>query len=207
MSYDEHLITQAGGDGDDVATTGAVQFCHPSVKTEQEAQSATCSNIAAKSWDAIIDGAAPWAEQDEETIRIHTETVRAVLDAASPEDVDAFMRGGVTDSLDAIQARVDAATEGPWCLTGEPEEVKAVAKYTSANGISTGIYITDLVESDEDAEFIAHARTDVPALLALVREQQARIERGNELVRYLDRLAPGDKHYAGLIRAALRPTP
>ena len=44
---------------------------------------------------------------------------------------------------------------------------------------------------------------DRRTLLALVREQQAKLDRLNELVRYLDRLAPGDKHYAGLIRAAI----
>jgi hypothetical protein len=41
------------------------------------------NEIAGQSWDAIIDGAEPWAGQDEETIRIHTETTRAVLEAAA----------------------------------------------------------------------------------------------------------------------------
>ncbi|MFS0834390.1 hypothetical protein [Arthrobacter phoenicis] len=37
--------------------------------------------------------------------------------------------------------------------------------------------------TDADAEFIAHARTDVPALLALVRSQQAQIERVEAAIR------------------------
>lgn len=40
--------------------------------------------IAKQSWDAIIDGAAPWADQDDETIRLHTDTAKAVLEAAAP---------------------------------------------------------------------------------------------------------------------------
>ena len=48
--------------------------------------------------------------------------------------------------LDAIEARADAATDGPWV-------VKLL-----------------------DAEFIAHARTDVPALVAALREARAKVE-------------------------------
>lgn len=81
-----------------------------------------------------------------------------------------------TDQLAAIQARADAATEGPWHVDGEPDEAKYVVQFTSGRGVHVGTYITDLVEADEDAEFIAHARTDVPALLTLVREQQAALD-------------------------------
>ena len=42
---------------------------------------------------------------------------------------------------------------------------------------------------DDDAEFIAHARTDVPALLAVVRSQQAKIERATKLIGDLTDLA------------------
>lgn len=41
----------------------------------------TLEQIAAESWDAIIDGAAPWAEQDEDTKELHTATVKAVIAA------------------------------------------------------------------------------------------------------------------------------
>ena len=115
--------------------------------------------------------------------------------------------GEATDQLAAIEARAHAATEGPW----ETHDGDVVQSYDIAvktgehsyerEGIIPGEYVRD-----NDAEFIAHARTDVPALLALVRDQQAKLYRANELVRYLDRLAPGDKHYAGLIRAAITAT-
>jgi hypothetical protein len=41
--------------------------------------------IAAESWDALIEGAAPWAEQDEGTKELHTATVKAVIAAFSRE--------------------------------------------------------------------------------------------------------------------------
>jgi hypothetical protein len=47
-----------------------------------------------------------------------------------------------------------------------------------------------------DAEFIAAAPTDMRALLNAVKEVR-------ELANYLDTLAPGDQHYAKLIRAAI----
>lgn len=62
--------------------------------------------------------------------------------------------------LDAIKARAGAATEGPWLNYGgenyaiiSAPEIDELAHVGSTNN---------------DAEFIAHARTDVPALLAEV---------------------------------------
>ena len=82
--------------------------------------------------------------------------------------------------LDAIEARANAATDGPW---GYP--------FAGKNRITTPVDI-DVTEADwggenlreyvlscladrnawraADAEFIAHARTDVPALVAALRE-------------------------------------
>jgi hypothetical protein len=62
--------------------------------------------------------------------------------------------------LDAIQARAEAATPGPWRLTdgGWGEFVQD----------SEGRELWALRHTPEvaDAEFIAHARADVPALVA-----------------------------------------
>jgi len=106
--------------------------------------------------------------------------------------------------LDAIQARVDAATEGPWIVFG------SLPQWENEEDLSFGPdnapEVGTVTEGLGNAEFIAHARTDVPALLALVRSQQAKIERVEELVRYLELLARGDRHYAGRIRAALTAT-
>jgi len=98
---------------------------------------------------------------------------------------------GEADVLGEIEARANAATPGPWAWEGEsgdswpqsdnslvtayvpdgrewPESILSGWGY-DASGIS--------VEKDADGEFIAHARTDIPALLAMVREQRAVIER------------------------------
>lgn len=48
-------------------------------------QSAVVEEITADSWDALIDGAAPWDEQDEETKQLHTATVKAVIAAFAME--------------------------------------------------------------------------------------------------------------------------
>ncbi|MFF2032511.1 hypothetical protein [Arthrobacter sp. NPDC058192] len=47
------------------------------------------------------------------------------------------------------------------------------------------------------------ASADADALLAIVRDQQGRLDRVADLARYLDTLTPGAQRYAELIRAAL----
>ena len=101
-----------------------------------------------------------------------------------------------TDQLAAIEARAEAASPGPWdaarganadgttYATTYAEKTEFLA--VSLNNNRSPLW---LVASDEvipaatgdgpraraNAEFIAHARMDVPALLALVREQQAKL--------------------------------
>ena len=89
-----------------------------------------------------------------------------------------------------ITQRAEAATEGPWEVDGSevsqhwslPEPWLTVASNEVAcmsycyGGSARGI------ERDEDAAFIAHARTDVPALSAAVRDVLAVADQ-------LDRLA------------------
>ena len=77
-----------------------------------------------------------------------------------------------TLDLDAIEARASAATPGPWKRTG----VNVWAwfndqVYTIMRGF------TDRPSPVHDQNFIAHARTDVPALIAAVRERDAEITR------------------------------
>ncbi|AFR34551.1 hypothetical protein ARUE_113p00430 (plasmid) [Arthrobacter sp. Rue61a] len=40
-------------------------------------QSAVVEKVTVDSWDALIDGAAPWEAQDEETKQLHTATVKS----------------------------------------------------------------------------------------------------------------------------------
>ena len=89
------------------------------------------------------------------------------------------------ERLAEIEARANAATEGPWEADGteitqhwtRPQPWVTVASNEVAcmaycyGGSGRGI------ERETDAEFIAHARTDVPALLVEVRRLQAAVER------------------------------
>ena len=80
--------------------------------------------------------------------------------------------------LDEIEARANAATEGPW----EWEGVAKAAWEEGANSLVPSRRPDDPVlygygydasgievKTPADAEFIAHARTDVPALVAALR--------------------------------------
>ncbi|MED3650001.1 hypothetical protein [Heyndrickxia sporothermodurans] len=74
------------------------------------------------------------------------------------------------EQLEAIRKRAEAATEGPWELDEDDFGL------WNRNGRN---YIGSIGKSmaDSDAEFIAHAREDVPALLSLVAQQRAEVER------------------------------
>lgn len=74
--------------------------------------------------------------------------------------------------LDAIEARASKATEGPW--THEPSKYIRQRYVTTQSESRTIWHATNEVFEPADAEFIAHARTDVPALVARVRELEAR---------------------------------
>ena len=98
----------------------------------------------------------------------------------------------VTDTpldLDAIEARANATTDGPWTAhefgsysDHEPTSIVVMQGdgpdwWQSADD---GDYIARLGwdrQEWDDAEFIAHARTDVPALVAALRKAEARVAR------------------------------
>lgn len=76
--------------------------------------------------------------------------------------------------LDAIDARVNAARPGPWtwCRT-------TAGSYSSLDSgddevLSAQGHVDGWIDSDDaDAEFIAHAREDIPALIARIRQLEA----------------------------------
>lgn len=76
------------------------------------------------------------------------------------------------EQLDTIRRRTEKATEGPWGVEGPaqcgPSDTLVV--YPVEDG-GTLAYVQP---SWDDAGFIAHARTDVPALLAEVERLRAR---------------------------------
>lgn len=72
--------------------------------------------------------------------------------------------------LDAIQGREERATHGPWTIEYSERNHQSPAVLWMGRGeqLATDIYeIDELIE--DNAEFIAHARTDVPALIAEIR--------------------------------------
>lgn len=68
------------------------------------------------------------------------------------------------DALDQIKARAEKATEGPWAAL----ERRGGLDYDIHNGDDDHPH--GEMWHREDAEFIAHARTDVPLLVAAVKE-------------------------------------
>lgn len=90
------------------------------------------------------------------------------------------------DNINAIKARLDAASTGPWIhergdYSGKNWLVGSVAIYTGQTDDNAAHWVsnitTDHVHGSElrgtaegDAEFIAHARGDVEYLLRLVEQ-------------------------------------
>jgi hypothetical protein len=84
----------------------------------------------------------------------------------------------MTVDLDAIEARAEAAAPGDhWFADLEPEDQRCCAAFTSyevwaaqdPDEESNNGVVTEFGCKKVDAEFIAHARTDVPALVAELR--------------------------------------
>jgi len=89
--------------------------------------------------------------------------------------------------LDAIEARANAATPGPW-LNADKKDIGKDWLIGSVIDCGTTLELSDrIVTTDrlsglnvtsggahEDAEFIAHARTDIPALIAEIRALRSR---------------------------------
>lgn len=91
--------------------------------------------------------------------------------------------------LQAIEARAEAATTGPWEIDREeldedfsdeeqaiafPESIGPIVAWEHERG---GMGEGDIEQVEADAAFIAHARDDVPALIAAVREERTRADR------------------------------
>ena len=76
------------------------------------------------------------------------------------------------ERLHAIRSRVNAATSGPWgCYGDGAHEVFDAGEYDDGD---PGELVAPVVTKLNDAVFIAHARTDMPALLAEVDRLRAR---------------------------------
>jgi hypothetical protein len=92
------------------------------------------------------------------------------------EDMETTREYTMTIDLSAIRDRVDAATEGPWALSAIEDESGALAWRVAqpSEDLVVGDYDSDGgVNFRDDAEFIANARQDVPALLAEIERLTA----------------------------------
>lgn len=103
-------------------------------------------------------------------------------------------------NLDAIRARVEAATEGPWHIENDSEQDYEVgipysewpsvlvgpenafpSEWAKGHGETRRVQeVPELLPSD--AEFISHARQDVPALLAYIEQLEAQLDAVRALV-------------------------
>jgi hypothetical protein len=95
-------------------------------------------------------------------------------------------------NLDEIQARANAATPGPWTYDEGCGyvEVPPCGTIEFKPGWERSVHFLARVHNNHvegedglgfDGAFIAHARTDVPALIARVRELEAECERQSTL--------------------------
>jgi hypothetical protein len=90
------------------------------------------------------------------------------------------------EQLEAIRQRAENATPGPWKWSGQ----------TEGGFIPQGAYLGDTLillgdhyeNYKEDATFIAHARTDIPALLDHIAELEAELAYLNGVAESLSEL-------------------
>ena len=78
--------------------------------------------------------------------------------------------------LDAIEARLRAATPGPWSAEYSREQGNCVIPH-DAQSTREAVCVTRLYNQAADAEFIARAPEDIAALVAAVRTLTAENER------------------------------
>ena len=114
-----------------------------------------------------------------------------------------------TTRLNEIKHRVYLATKGPWKAVkksdfkGEnwPVAWSTGVSYTPEEDTEAGVYITtDSVHASEldgdaltDAEFMAHARTDIPDLVEEVERLRAVAEAQREVIEALERIPEIEK--------------
>ena len=83
------------------------------------------------------------------------------------------------EELAEIEARANAAAAGPWRVDGHPGDECRIEGGNLAGHDGMVIY-DEGGHGPEDALFIAHARSDVPRLIADLRASRAEVERLRE---------------------------
>ena len=98
------------------------------------------------------------------------------------------------EQLAAIRARAEAATPGPW-----HDDQDGMVYSTCQPGCA--VVINDIDLAVEDAEFIAHAREDIPALVAEVERLQTELARMRPVVEAAQRWHVAAQHYDAAMRS------
>ncbi len=78
--------------------------------------------------------------------------------------------------IQAARARCEAASEAPWAVGHEPQLNMVAECGDTNNGLSLYVFAYHLAPAEADAEFIAHARSDLPVALEALEEAQAASE-------------------------------
>jgi hypothetical protein len=76
------------------------------------------------------------------------------------------------DDLKAIEARAQAATEGPWRAVYDGSSTWSIGPDDDPQG-RAACWASDRFGKKADIEFLTAARTDIPALVAEVRRLRA----------------------------------
>lgn len=101
------------------------------------------------------------------------------------------------EELEAIKQRVNAATPGPWEADYDPR-TDGADQIVDPQGFTICFMSVPSVsvDFDGDTDFIAHARADVPALVAEVERLRAENTR---LVEELSQVRAGFQNYVAMV--------
>lgn len=91
----------------------------------------------------------------------------------------------MSDRVEQIRARAEAATEGPWVIDSTEPSIWSPRVIVIGNYTAADLYESPAWEDGtaEDLGFIAHAREDVPWLLAEVERLQRDVDHLRGIVR------------------------
>lgn len=98
-----------------------------------------------------------------------------------------------TERLAEIQARAEAATEGPWGTNTPARQIFAADEQgekrprTGMRPAGDTFPLIGQIMLPPDAEFCAHARTDIPFLLALIARLQGAMPTDEQRERWAER--------------------
>lgn len=96
------------------------------------------------------------------------------------------------DELLKIEERVKAATPGEWKFNDQFGWLESDTQ-TILSASHDGNFISNVDIKKNNAEFIAHAREDVPKLISALRQSQKRVERLEWTLKKFQ--ADGYEHY------------